>query len=320
MVSLMVLLLAVMLAFADGSDRNVRILGRGKKVVGAASFLRMDLERHEIEAQSCAACEAVSQGIERQMSLDHHRRGAGEAMELLVNACEGIDGRTHVLELDAMPPSARHGRVFLRSAQEHSLEESELQQSGKVLMFHTFRPDELRLLEQRPDIKANMKSNVGLGEYCSALVEDFEDELVEAMLEAKPLEEAQVSPTNTLESAARQHYEVTEQVCVSMTKSCSAKTIEAIFASRAHDRESQGLDDGPTTAATSKGKGKGRGKGKAAKATKAKTPKAAPEPSERGWQPADALLWAQQAPVTAFASFAATSALVYMGGQVARVW
>ena len=65
-----------------------------------------------------------------------------------------------------------------------------------------------------------------------------------------------------------------------------------------------------------KGKGKGKtkdkGRGKAGKTKSARTP------AERGWQPADAVEWAQRAPLTAFASIAATSALIYVGGQVAR--
>ena len=53
-----------------------------------------------------------------------------------------------------------------------------IEAKGKVLTFHTLRPEELAMLEQRRDVHADMatRGRVGLGEYCESLVEEFEDD------------------------------------------------------------------------------------------------------------------------------------------------
>ena len=254
--------LALLLTRTDGlnndDDRNERVLGKGKKVVGAASFLRMDIKRHTIEEQNCAACEAVAQGIERQMSLDHHKSGRRQAIELLVNACDNIDGRSRLQELDAMPSDDERLRDGGGIGDGR----------GKVLTLHTFRPDELKLIEQRMDLRAELIGpSVGLDEYCSALIEDFEDVLVETMVTATPLDDSQVNPLYPLESLARKHYELTQQVCVDVTKSCSLNELYAIFGARQYDREQT---EAQSMGAKTKAKGKGKGKGKNTSKNKSK--------------------------------------------------
>ena len=297
--------LALLLFGADSrdDDENERVLGRGKKVFGAASFLHMDLKRHTIEEQHCAACEAVAQSIERQMSLDHHKSGRGPAVEMLMSACDGIETRTFVQEFEAMPEAGWKELMWSLSLDSERVEGGGGigDAHGKVLMFHTFRPEELKVLEQQPELKAQIKGrgsqSAGLEEYCSAFVEEFESRLVATMLDAKPLDESQVQPEYALESSARRHYEVTDQICVTVTKSCNATQLYSIFAARQNNRaqeEAQSMGTKMGSKGKGKGKTKDKGRGKAGKTKSAQTP------AERGWQPADAVEWAQRAPLTAF--------------------
>jgi hypothetical protein len=298
------MLFAAIVVAAD-SDQNTRVLGRGKRVVGAASFLRLDLNKFDIEDQNCAACEAVAQSIERSMTLGQHKSGGGAATEVLVDACEGIDDRTMVNQLQRAPTDESDATTA----------------SSSVLQFHTFREAELKqVMSMRRHGAAPTAERVGLSEYCSALVDEHEESLVATMLAATPLDAADAAEINGLEEyggTAKEHYDITVQMCLEITKSCTVPQLQSIFLARDYNREEEERHSRNHQAKAKKGTGKAK---KNAPKAKKHAPKKLPATADASAGISYAFEWIQRAPLTAAVSIAATAALVYVGGLVARVW
>ena len=300
-------LVAVVVGFENAQMRR-----RTQKVKEAGSYLRVP--GYTIDEQRCAACEAVAQSIEGRMKNDAHKGGYVEQVALLMSACDRIDETVHPSELK-MPAG---------SGQETLPEEK------KVLQFAKMHLD-----------GDKQTVSVGLGEFCTTLVEEFEDELVEMIASAKSIN----SPIAKEMTGSDHAYELKEQTCVHVTKSCTSEGLNQITAARLGQLSNlpkEQRDKLMKMLERKYSKGEAGSAPKAAAPQEKAVPKPSPDATGKKWKgktksskpppaqsglpanPVEAFEWLYSAttkkPYAVLASVTATTALVYIGGMVARLW
>lgn len=310
-----------LLALTDAFE-NAKMRERKRKVKEAASYLR--IPKFSMDEQRCAACESVAQSIEKKMGMDVHKGGYVEQLALLMSACDGIDAEVTPAEL----PDPEGNEDSLR----------------KVLHFAPSPKDTGTIERPMP---------VGLGEYCTTLVEEFEDELVEMIGSAKAIDQEVIRALGSVTSPAR--YELKEKTCIEITKSCTTESLNKITHARLAlvknmDKSTQAklvemfarqaaagaaspaavetMAEAMATAAkpqvAAESDSKGGGSGKKWKGKAKKPPTKAPAAAGLPTSPLDAFEWLRettaQSPYVMLASTSAVVAVTYVGGMVARVW
>jgi len=187
-------LLASSVAFENAKARK-----RRQAMHEAVGLLKTGGQFSTVEAKSCAACEAVARNLETKMARGHHLTGEVERLAVLYEACDG-DERN-------VPQPIKPGG------------------DGGEEILHYFQVSD----ELASQIKGST-DQFGLGEFCTVLLEEFEDELTAAVAAAKPVSSAVSAKMGGL--AAGEHrnlmYEMKQAVCVQATSSCSDDTLNRI--------------------------------------------------------------------------------------------
>lgn len=309
--------------------QSAKMRERTKKMREATSYL--NVPNYGSVESSCAACEAVAQGIEAQMRTDQHKNSAVVRTALLMSACDGID--------DFVPselnPIEKDGPKVLNFV------------NGKKTSFGQERNEKY--------------VSVGLSEFCNMVVEEYEDELSAVMDDAKPVDSAL---TKSMKGAAR--YEMKQAVCVHTTSLCTDEALNRISAHRMNlinevdpemkkkfaevmaqmqagkagmpkisadvevehknihlTEEMLAQAEADEKAGKPVTEGAKRAKGaKKDKSTKGKKDKkaAADEFWSMPTNPAEMVSWAQASPMLASVAGLTTVSVVYVGGMVARLW
>ena len=135
------LIAALAVAFESGEQKE-----RKRALKAAAKGLRLGdyKDKFSLKEVQCAACEATARSFENEMKLGRHRGDGVGRLSMLYAACEHMDDQIP-MEMD----SATEG-------------------AGKVLHFFN-----------NPQVDVSKLGSLGLGEFCTTMVEEFEEELAD---------------------------------------------------------------------------------------------------------------------------------------------
>jgi hypothetical protein len=132
---------------------NAQMRKRRRTMTEAISYIKFPegaTSRPPSEAEvRCSACEAVARELMDNMNSDKHKGGTVARLNMLVSTCDKVD--RHLPQ--EMPPL----------------------EDGGPRLLHFFPAKQLE------------KANVGLGEFCTAFVEEYESELDTMIAVAKPV-------------------------------------------------------------------------------------------------------------------------------------
>ena len=191
--------LSVVLAVATlaAGFENARMRSRTKKMKEISSFVKVP--GFGGEETLCAACEAVAQSLEAQMKTDQHKESPVVRTAKLMETCDYIDNYFPA----TLKPISQGG--------------------PEVLHFVKAKPKDLKEGEAR----------VGLSEYCTALVEEYEEELSAVMDAAQPISsETTKAMSEAMGVYDGPRYELKVDTCVTATKQCSHDALNRISSHR----------------------------------------------------------------------------------------
>ena len=182
------------LAACGHAFENAAMRKRNRGMREATSFINVP-GYSEAEVR-CAACEAIASTLEKEMSTDKHKGGTVDRLNMLVSTCDRID-RKLPAELplplgDADDPNA-----------------------PKVLHFFESKAHE------------QVNQGVGLSEFCTVFIEEYEDELDAVMSKAEPIFDDTTFNRLSMSHGSMSHgggvskYNLHESVCLEATKSCT---------------------------------------------------------------------------------------------------
>lgn len=202
----LVSLLVVLAALSVVGFENAQMKKRRKKIKEASSYLR--IPHFSQEQQQCAACEAIAQNFEELMREDKHKGGYVEQMAIVNSVCDGIDDKYMPSDMEA--PKAAEGADA----------------ESKVLHFAKIPPGKRGGVGEIP--------RTGLSEFCTALTEEFEDDLLTMVAEAEPVDSALTKQLGIGSGGAdaMPRYELKDATCVRVTQSCSSEGLHAISNAR----------------------------------------------------------------------------------------
>ena len=110
----------------------------------------------QIEAK-CAACEAVARSMEDKMKTGKHLGGAHDRLSVLYDVCDNIE--------ENLPMTMKP-----------------IEEGGPEALHFWKAPK-----QQLDELKGGQIKDIGLGEFCTAVVGEYEEELSGVMESAKPL-------------------------------------------------------------------------------------------------------------------------------------
>ncbi len=192
---------------------NAKIRQRKVTLSEAAAAIRIPYteesrDRFSTEEVQCAACEATARSLEYLMRNDEHKGGVAQRWNLLVSVCDKID---------------QHVPTTLAA----------LEEGGKEAL--SFWPPSQEWLSTMKG-KSWTPPMLGLREYCTVFVEEFEDELSEVMKNAEPVSAETMSKASKMahgilhdgNAADMPRYELKEATCTQATKQCSSDALNKI--------------------------------------------------------------------------------------------
>lgn len=198
--SRLAVLAVVALAASAAAFENAEMRRRKKARKEIVSFL--NVPGYEPAAVACAACEAVARQVEDVMKNNQHKTDDVMRLGLLMESCQGIENQLPI----PMPP---------------------VEEGGEPVLHFGMDPRKLAELKRAKDGAVDL-NKPGLGEFCDALVEEYEQELKTVMDTATPLS----AVGQTLMGKAVPRFELKEDICVRGTEMCSQEALNTISAAR----------------------------------------------------------------------------------------